>query len=68
MADAAPRKPPPAPEQGTADTTPEGKESLAEDGSEASLFGQFDVMIEALLGPPPSSAASAAEPADPPSS
>ena len=64
MADAAPRKPPPAPEQGTADTTPEGKESPAEDGSEASLFGQFDVMVEALLGPPPPSTTSASETAD----
>ena len=68
MADAAQRQPPPTPEQGTADTTPEHKTPPADEVSEASLHGQFDVMIEALLGLSLHSAASAAESADSPSS
>ncbi len=45
--------------------TPERNVSPADAGTEASLYGQFDAMIEALLGPPLPPAANPPEPADP---
>lgn len=53
MADGAPRKPPLTVDEPTADTTPERKTPPAAEDSDGSLFGQFDAMVEALLGPPP---------------
>ena len=66
MADAAPRKPPPTVDERTADTSPERKASSTDEDPEGNLFGQFDAMVEALLGPPPP--VSPPEPADSPPS